>query len=120
MTSRIPYVKERTDFLVIKAIMQGELPASLDHPSISKSLAEMLAKCWSIEPGSRPTMTWCSECFAWQTLKLFDAYYGHHINGISPNHKTEGDGWRAVRNPAALKTYKFEFTLDFPGVRYVV
>lgn len=113
-------VRKGTDFLVIKAIMQGELPASFDHPSISKFVEGVLVQCWSTEPGSRPSMAWCSEHFVWQTVKLFNERYGNHLERVPPDYTTEGDGWRAIRNPAAVKTYEFDFGAKFPEVRCVV
>lgn len=100
--------------------MRGKRPASLDDPSIPRFAAEMLAKCWSTEPGSRPTMTWCSEFFPWQTAKLFNACYGCNLDRIPPSHKSEGDGWCAVRNPASPRTYEFRFASKHLQSRCVV
>lgn len=120
MTGRVPYSTERTDFLVIKAIMQSELPGSLDHPSIPKFAEAVLAKCWSTEPSSRPTMIWCSECFSWKTVELFDTCYGNSLDRAPSDYQTEGDGWRGVRNPVSSTTYEFDFALNLHGVGCVV
>lgn len=107
MTSRVPYAKERTDFLVIKAVMQGKLPASFDHPFIPKFAVEVLVQCWSAEPTSRPTMSWCFEVTSRQTLEQFDPFCEGKFDSISPKYKTESDGLRTIRNPISPKTYDF-------------
>lgn len=119
MTSRIPYFKERADFHIIKAIRQGELPASSDDPAIPGFGAEVLAKCWFAEPLSRPTMTWCSEVLSRRTTDLFSAYRDGEFVQIPREYKSEGHGWRAIHNPDSANQYGFEFTSHFPEILYV-
>lgn len=61
MTGRIPYAAARTDSLVIRAIVAGNLPAPIEEIAGPEVGREVLTKCWSFDAKSRPTLKWCAE-----------------------------------------------------------
>lgn len=122
MTDRISYESERSDVSAILAIVQGKLPGSIETFPTPDFGKQVLTKCWSLEAVSRPTMTWCSEVLAHRTTALFTAYRRGEFAAIPSGFKSEGDGWRAIRNPDSVQTYDLELksTLRLTGILCVV
>lgn len=120
MTDRIPYESERSDFSVVLSIAQGKLPASIETLPVQDFGKQVLAKCWSLEAMSRPTMSWCSEVLAHRTTELFRAYCRAKFATIPSHYKSEGEGWHAIRDPDSVKACEFEFALHFPDILCVV
>lgn len=116
MTDCIPYQSERSEYLVILAIMQGKLPASIGDASIPDFGNEVLAACWSPDPAKRPSMTWCSEVLTRRTTALFGTYCSADFKDIPSEYKAEGDGWEAVVNPDVPKIFDIELLSGLPDL----
>lgn len=85
MTDDIPYKAYRNDYKVIQAIVQGELPGSVEHRSIEGILGEALAKSWLTDAALRPTMEWCS---------------GVVSTALASAHRTESTGKSTPSHPS--------------------
>lgn len=66
MTNSIPF-QDVKDFVVIKRVIQGDLPSIAGEARIMmiQALCSLMAKCWSIDPTKRPTAEECRKSITW-------------------------------------------------------
>ncbi|KIO26918.1 hypothetical protein M407DRAFT_23856 [Tulasnella calospora MUT 4182] len=70
MTGFIPFQNVRKDSMVIKRVIQGDLPSVTNHVRMSliMQLCSIIIKCWSINPSERPTAEDCRKFIAWMPM----------------------------------------------------
>ncbi|KIO26920.1 hypothetical protein M407DRAFT_23857, partial [Tulasnella calospora MUT 4182] len=70
MTNSIPFQHVRKDSMVIKQVIQGDLPSVTDHirMSLILQLCSITIKCWSINPSDRPTAKDCVKLISWMPM----------------------------------------------------
>ncbi|KIO33787.1 hypothetical protein M407DRAFT_65175, partial [Tulasnella calospora MUT 4182] len=67
MTHSIPFQDVRKDSVVIKHVIQGNLPSVTDHARMSLilSLCSLMIECWSVDLTKRPTAEDCRKSIEW-------------------------------------------------------
>lgn len=61
MTNSIPFQDVKKDSIVVKRVIQGNLPSVSEHARtlLTRALHSLMIKCWSIDPKERPTAETC-------------------------------------------------------------
>lgn len=67
MTNTIPFQNVQEDSVVIKHVMQGNLPSVNDHSRmlLIRALYSLMVGCWSIDPRKRLTAEECRKSMNW-------------------------------------------------------
>lgn len=56
MTGRLPFPEAKYDSTVILGLIRGQLPERKSCPEVNDKIWDLLQRCWSMEPGDRPSM----------------------------------------------------------------
>ena len=54
LTGEVPFSSEKTNWMVLQAVLRGDRPSRPEHPSCTDGLWELIQRCWDHEPHSRP------------------------------------------------------------------
>ncbi|KIO27943.1 hypothetical protein M407DRAFT_22850 [Tulasnella calospora MUT 4182] len=92
MTNSIPFQHVQKDSMIIKHVIDGKLPSVTDHTRMSLilELCSLMIKCWSINPGERPTAEDCRKLMRWMPMVAPDTQ------------RTSKKGASGVRSPKLL------------------
>ncbi|KIO33790.1 hypothetical protein M407DRAFT_17396 [Tulasnella calospora MUT 4182] len=71
MTSSIPFQNVQKDSVIIKHVIQGNLPSVADHARMSLilSLCSLMIECWSVDLTKRPKARDCRKFIQWMASK---------------------------------------------------
>lgn len=67
MTENIPFHDVKKDTIVIKRVIQGDLPPITEHArmSLTRDLCSLMSQCWNDNPSQRPTGEECRKLLNW-------------------------------------------------------
>ncbi|KIO24525.1 hypothetical protein M407DRAFT_76836, partial [Tulasnella calospora MUT 4182] len=72
MTNSVPFENIKKDAIIIKHVIDGNLPSVTDHARISltRQLCSLMVGCWSVDPTKRPTAEDCRKSMEWMVSSV--------------------------------------------------
>ena len=64
LTGEIPFSNEKTNWMVLQAVLRGDRPSRPEHPSCTDNLWALTQRCWDQDPHLRPEILEVSQTFS--------------------------------------------------------
>ena len=64
LTGEVPFSNEKTNWMVVVAVLRGDRPSRPEHPSFTDGLWRLIQRCWHQDPHLRPEIPEVSQTFA--------------------------------------------------------
>lgn len=64
LTGEVPFVSEKTDWMVALAVLRGDRPPRPEHPSFTDGLWALIQRCWDHDSRLRPAIPEVSKTFS--------------------------------------------------------
>ena len=64
LTGEVPFSSEKTNWMVVQAVLTGGRPSRPEHRSCTDDLWALIQRCWDQDPGLRPEILEVSQTFS--------------------------------------------------------
>ena len=64
LTGEVPFRNEKTNWMVLQAVLRGDRPSRPVHPSCTDGLWALIQRCWDQDIGLRPDIVEISQSFS--------------------------------------------------------
>ena len=64
LTGEVPFSNDKTNRMVLQAVLRGDRPSRPIHPSCTDGLWALTQRCWDQDPGLRPEILEVSQTFS--------------------------------------------------------
>ncbi|KAG9040800.1 hypothetical protein FS837_000170 [Tulasnella sp. UAMH 9824] len=72
MTENIPFHDAKKDTIIVRRVIQGDLPSITEHArmSLARDLCSVMSQCWNDNPSQRPTSEECRKLLSWMPMMV--------------------------------------------------